>query len=426
MAPAPRRIPPAQRRRRYLYVLAAVIALAGIAIAATAAVIATTSPAARLGRAPGFGAGGGQLVNPQGAGALVPAADLVSDPVFVNLKMGFALETTERNSVTVERLARSDDGGRSWHISGAPFPVAGDFSTLQFISPRQGYVFGDSGLLVTSDGGRHWSLVPGLDGTLERAIPIGRNVWATFTRCVGVPGPSSRCPVLLAVSHDAGRHWHTVGQTPLTEAPSPSGGDVLARYSLSVAYLVSYGTSGGGLAETLDNGAHWKVLPDPCSEGFAKVDLAAPAAGQLWLICGALASSAGSLASPTSLASPGYLQPKVVYRSFDGGRSWKVMASSGFGKVATRPLGSIPLSGGISQLATISSTIAWLGLSHVGVIVSFDSGRDWQLAEGFRPGAAPSSVGVTFNNAVDGWAVAFRSGVWRTTDAIHWHLIGGA
>ncbi|MGH9292157.1 MAG: WD40/YVTN/BNR-like repeat-containing protein, partial [Acidimicrobiales bacterium] len=356
-------LPLVDRHRRRLYVVAALIALAGTAIAATAAVLVTAPPPQRLGAAPGLNRGQGTAGKPQGAGALVPASDLVSDPVFVTLRVGFALETTEAHAVTVERLARSDDGGRSWYVSGSPFPVAGDFSTLQFISSRQGYVFGDAGLLVTSDGGRHWTLVPNLQGTLERAIPVGDNVWATFIHCGGLPRPTARCPVYLAISRDGGRHWHTVGPTGLDEAPSPFGGDVLARYSLSVAYLVSYGTSGGGLSETTDDGAHWRPLPDPCSGGWATADLAAPSAGQLWLICGA-AVRPGSR-----------LQPKVVYRSSDGAHSWQLVASTGFVASEPAPVGSIPLSGGVSQLATISPDVAWLGLSGVGVAVSFDSGR---------------------------------------------------
>jgi len=102
-----------------------------------------------------------------------------------------------------------DDGGRTWRVTGSPFPVDWGFSTLQFISPEQGYIFGNSGLLDTSDGGRSWHEVTGLNGTLERAILIDSNVWATGTTCPlpGVPGP---CSVGVAISTDGGE----TGRTP--------------------------------------------------------------------------------------------------------------------------------------------------------------------------------------------------------------------
>jgi hypothetical protein len=411
---------PVGRRRhpvRTLVVSFLLLAAAG-ACAVWAVVVASSQPVALLRNSPGRAGprpGSGRGTEPSGAtGSYVPAADLVSDPVFVTLRVGFALETTETNSLTVERLARSDDGGRSWYVTGSPFPVAGDFSTLQFISARQGYVFGPSGLLVTSDGGAHWSQVVTLDGTLQRAIPIGRNVWATFTKC-GPPGLAASCAVGAAISLDGGLRWHDVTDPPIAEAPGPAGGDILARYSLNAAYVVSYGPTGGGLAFTDDDGATWRRLSDPCSGPWADVDLAAPGPGDLWLVCGAIAPRTSGV------------QAKVAYRSDDGGRSWVLMASSGFAPGAAEPVGDLPLSGRVSQLATISAQRAWLGVAGLGVMVTFDSGRDWQLASGFPAATSPSpAVGVTFNNVVDGWAIEIRHGVWRTSDAVHWRLVDGS
>ena len=410
----------ARRRRRTRALAGLLLAVAGTA-AALAAVVASSVPVARLrtatppgGSGPGHLRSGGRAAGGTGDGAIVPAADLVSDPVFVTLRVGFALETTEHDSLAVERLARSDDAGRSWYVTGSPFPVAGDFTTLQFISAEQGYIFGPSGLLVTSDGGTHWSQVVTLAGTLQRAIPIGSNVWATFTRCSGPPGLTKSCPVGVAISSDGGRRWRGAADPPLRQAPGPAGGDILARYSLDTAYIVSYGPAGGGLAVTYDGARSWQRLADPCSGAWDQVDVVSPSYDQLWLVCGAL-TAPGSL-----------LQPKVAYRSFDGGRSWHLMASSGFAPGSAGPVGRLPLSGRVSQLATISPERAWLGTGGLGVLVTFDAGRTWRLASGFAEGGSPSSaVGVTFNNSLDGWAIEFRSGVWHTTDALHWRLVDG-
>ncbi len=413
-----------RRRRRTGLLCAGMLAVAG-GCAATAVAISARRPVEQL-RTTGGGGAPVKPSKPVGAGALVPAADLVSDPVFVTTRVGFALETSQHGYLAVERLARSDDGGRHWYVTGSPFPVPGDFTALQFISARKGYVFGESGLLVTSDSGVRWTQVASLNGTLQRAIPIGENVWATFTRCSGPPGVEQRCPVGLAISYDGGRHWDPVTDPPITEAPSPAGGDILARYSSDEAYVISYGPTGGGLAFTSDAGKTWSRLPDPCSRAWAQVDMAAPnPPGTLWLVCGAATSASGATRD---------LQAKVVYQSSDGGKRWTLMSSSGFAPGSPSPVGVLPLSGTVSQLATITSTTAWLGVGGLGVIVTFDSGRNWQLAAGFPDSAVfqsgspplPESVGVTFNNDFLGWAIEFRRGVWATTDGVHWHLLDGS
>jgi hypothetical protein len=401
--------------RRRVVIIAALLLAASAGFAATALVVSSTPPSQLRVNRPGGGTGSPSASGGPGSGALVPAADLVSDPVFVNADVGFALETPEHGNLAVERLARSDDGGRTWRVTGSAFPVDWGFSTLQFISPDEGYIFGTSGLLETSDGGHSWHQVVGLNGTLQRAIPLGPNVWATVTRCPP-PEVSDRCSVGVAVSTDAGRHWQDVTPPPISEGRT--GGDILARWSLQAAYVLSYGPTGGGLAFTDDGGRTWTRLPDPCSGPFLREDLAAPlppagARSALWLICGAL----------TQPGEGG--EPKLVYRSYDDAQHWALVASTGFTSPAAAPVGQIPLSGWVSQLATINPYVAWLGVRGVGVIVTADGGGSWVTVDGM-PSTQPSTdVGVTFNNSALGWAIVFRAGVWRTTDGVHWTLMDG-
>jgi len=393
--------------------VAGLLLLAAGGFTATAVVVSGRSPAPQLnqqsGGPPGTGPGAtasGQLPN----SAAVPAADLVSDPVFVTDNVGFALATTERNAQQVERLARSVDGGRNWYVTGGEFPVSGGFSTLEFLSDGEGFVFGAAGLVRTSDSGARWHQVEGLGGQLQKVIPIGQNVWATFISCTGAPDPSAPCPVEVAISTDGGTHFARVAAPGIEEATD--GGDILARVTETSAYLLSYGSSGGGLAYTADDGQHWVRLADPCAGPSLAEDLAAPEDSFLWLICGA--------GHPSALG-----EPKSVYQSADGGRTWRLRATTGLTATEVAPVGEIPLSGSISQLATITRARAWLGLSGVGVVVTFDAGRTWKLATGLADIGPRSAVGVTFNNGVDGWAVVFRHGVWRTTDAVHWRLVDG-
>ncbi len=403
------------RRRHLLFALALVVVF-GIAATATY-VVRGHQPAPRLqagSKSPGT-LGGSGLPRP---GALVPADDLYSDPVFPTLQVGYAIERHATAGGNSEELARSEDAGRTWHLVG-PFPFANGYSQVQFVSIRSGYAFGPAGVAVTHDGGAHWAEGQALGGRLQRVVPIGDDVWATYAVCEGPPVASTLCSVHVAISTDGGIHWNQAATaSPLTQ--SFDGGDVLARMDRDEAYVVSYGPSGGGLAHTVDDGARWTSLPDPCS-AWDTVDIAAPKANVLWMICGG-APRAGGAASA-----------KAVFQSYDGGRTWVPRAYTGFGPASgplarRAPFGHLWFAGRLSQLATIDPTRAWIGVSGIGVLVTFDAGRDWALVKGMprdatRDGVA--GVGVTFDDPRNGWAIEFRLGVWRTRDAVHWQLIDG-
>lgn len=321
-----------------------------------------------------------------------------------------------------DHLAATDNGGKSWYLVGAAFPFDNGplgYSQVEFMTLEDGYAFGPAGLAVTHDAGRHWTEAVGLTGALQRVVPIGNDVWATEITCNGPPVATTSCSVELAISTDAGLIWQQVpGAMPLSEARS--GGDILARLTTTAAYVVSYGPTGGGLVLTTDAGRRWTRLPDPC-EHWQRVDVATPSDTDLWMICGGPPVLAGTASS------------KAVFRSYDGGKQWSLVASTGFGPpfgpgalhAPTGPVGSIAYAGQLSQLATISASRAWIGVSGVGVLVSFDYGRDWTLASGIEDDGHDTGVGVTFNDAVHGWAIEFHQGVFKTDNGLQWTLVDG-
>jgi photosystem II stability/assembly factor-like uncharacterized protein len=403
------------RQRSHLGLSLALLTMAVFVLAAgTAYVVAELRSKTPVETGPGqVNLGGGKL---PGAGAYVPAYDLSSDPVFPTLRIGYAIESHTTKAGTSEQLARSDDGGKSWRLV-RPFPFPNGYSQVQFFSLEDGYAFGPSGLALTTDGGGSWTVGATLGGTLERVTPISDNVWATYTVCQGFPVTSTTmCNVRLAVSRDGGRHWSTAAApSPLSEARS--GGDILARYSLDTAYIVSYGVTGGGLAVTRDNGRTWQKMPDPCS-AWQTVDMATVPGGVIWMICGGAPVMSGQASA------------KAVFQSYDSGRRWTLESYTGFGPATATwgsiaPVGNLWYSGQLSQLATISLGRAWIGVSGVGVLITSDDGKNWHLAEGLHDDGQDTGVGVTFNNADDGWAIEFHEAVWRTSDALHWQLIDG-
>lgn len=356
------------------------------------------------------------------AGAYVPVYDLASDPVFPTLKDGFAIERHVTGGVASEHLAATDNSGRSWYLVGAPFPFPSGYTGIQFTSTRTGYVFGPAGLAITDDGGLHWQSVS-LRGQPQRVIPVGLNVWATYTTCHGPPLGSTPCAVHLGVSHDGGLTWRSA-RAPSALAEPRSGGDILARVSLDAAYVLTYGSTGGAIAYTGDGGRTWSMRPDPCA-AWRRAEMAAVSGSLLWLVCG----------GPPVLQ--GEASPKAVLRSLDGGHRWVLEASTGLGpplgdavhrsgSSGSRPVGSLLYAGQISQLATLSTESAWIGLAGVGVIVTTDGGKSWTLAQGMHDRSPSTPVGVTFDDPFDGWALAFHAGVWHTTDGVHWHLVDGS
>jgi photosystem II stability/assembly factor-like uncharacterized protein len=349
------------------------------------------------------------------AGATVPAFDLWSDPVFPTLSVGYAIERHLTAAGPSEALARSEDAGRTWHLVGN-FPFASGYVEVQFISVSTGYAFGPAGLAVTRDGGARWVEGQSIPGRLQRVVPIGSDVWATFDLCHGPPEPATPCTVHLAISTDSGLRFSTA-PAPAPLPASFGGGDILARISDGAAYVVTYGPTGGGLAVTRDDGASWARLADPCSS-WPVVDLAAPAPGFLWMICGGARSDGGSA--------------KAVFQSFDGARRWRAKAYTGFGPDAgplarRAPFGRLPYEGQLSQLATINPVQAWIGVSGVGVLVTADHGREWSLVRGMSRATAAggAGVGVTFDDARHGWAIELRRGVWQTSNGVDWQLVDG-
>jgi photosystem II stability/assembly factor-like uncharacterized protein len=150
--------------------------------------------------------------------------------------------------------------------------------------------------------------------------------------------------------------------------------------------------------------------------------LALSGTDDLWLVCGGGAS--------------GGSQAKILYRSSDGGASWKVAAATPQppGEPPVTPsAGSLPLQGyvapysvGHKTLAVLSATDAWLFPTGGVVLATTDGGGDWtpvtqlQRAD-FGSGGAGN---ITFIDADHGWVAEFGVGVWQTVDATTWEPAG--
>lgn len=194
--------------------------------------------------------------------------------------------------------------------------------------------------------------------------------------------------------------------------PSPG---VLSRVSTSVAYVLGCGhialngSQPGVLARTEDGGASWQALslPQGCSAFGA--DLVALSTDDLWLV---------EFGQPAT-----DMTSKWVYRSYDGGTHWTLMASESLGH-PDQGSGHIFPTGDFGPLNVLGSepNRAWLAEDRGGLLVTADGGVTWQFAYSDPNAGAFGPPFVSFLDAAHGWA-ATGDGLWRTTDGETWKEI---
>ena len=274
-------------------------------------------------------------------------------------------------------LARTVDGGRTWHSVPAPAAVLSPHTTgvrmLRFADPQDGWAYGP-GLYATHDGGASWHRVrvPGAVGDLEAAggvayalingwlyrTPVGRDAWS---KVAGVPRGATRQGALTLTLH---------GKAAWLSGSFPSNG----------AFL--YATA---------DGVSWHKLASPCASPYAPAGLAAYDQQRITLLCQGN-GAAGSVG-------------KIWYSSADGGRIF-ARVSQWFGPGYYGPVAQ---PGPDRALAAV--TVGPMARS--GIEASSDGGRTWRdlfaVASGF---ASWSDFG--FTTAVQGVAVLQETALYMT------------
>jgi hypothetical protein len=305
-------------------------------------------------------------------------------------------------------LRRTDSGGATWRTVHAP-PAHGPagptgVSQIRFLTRSDGWAFGPQ-LWATHNAGRTWTRI-GTGGLRVTALEArGRRVFAVWARCTGTgAGFASRCTSFTVYSSPAGGDaWAPALAAPVA-APGPAGGAASLLLTGTSAYLL---TPAGALfagpltGESLQpiqqaTGAAGKLPAPPCPAGSPQPGgqpsgalLAAGPPPGLDLLC--------------TGPSAGGRQPKTIYASPDGGRTW-------------RRTGRAPAAGTASFLSASPSGALVLATS-LGIEVSTDGGATWLAAPGAMPAGGFAYAGMT----TDAQGVAVPAGpaehtVWLTYD----------
>lgn len=306
-------------------------------------------------------------------------------------------------------IARTDDGGRTWH--GVPAPVAGPpdgsegVSQIRFGDLKNGWVFGPQ-LWATHDGGQSWTRI-GTRG--ERVITLAvrdETAYAVWARCSGSgAGFSSRCTDLTLWSAAAGSNvWQRVAVPGRELGTGGPGRSVPLVLGGSGGYLLTPG--GQLLTGPVAAAGAWRAA------GGALAAAAPCAPGGTGQQAGLLLTDTGISTDPatTGLAvictMPGLTSggAEPVFFSPDGGKTWRPTGStSGHGRPAS-------LSGSPSGTLVLATSR--------GIRLSADRGKSWQAAAvtGPPPGGF-SYVGMT--TAEQGIAIpadTSEQAIWFTHD----------
>ena len=172
-------------------------------------------------------------------------------------------------------------------------------------------------LIGTTDAGRHWRVMTQLPAAVNQVqFFSGRLGVATSDRCLAAPS-TTRCPGQLLVSRDGGAHW-----TPVLAAPGPVFATAAAGGQLWAAEpsgsVISFLTS-------TDGGRHWMALGRatsrfPLTAGVRLSLALAPGdpPGLAWV----------SVFDQLSCAMHGCATAFLLH-SADGGRSWRPVTLAG-------------------------------------------------------------------------------------------------
>jgi len=324
---------------------------------------------------------------------------------FVDALHGWALGTASKGQTTYLVLARTTDGGATWHY--LPFEeqsianAVGTTWRIFFTDTQVGWLYGPN-LYVTRDGGTTWAAPPsgpvtiGLPPLLALSV-FGDSGWAVTAvqPCTTATGVGS-CPPHLLVSTDGGRGWTRATQQPVIAGTQAQ----IVRVSHDIGWILSWQPDRSSLAVTRDGGDTWQSLATPCAPETSLEDrMAALDDMRIWVVCG---------------GQPGAgMQLKQLITSTDGGRHWTYQPN-------------LPSSGYVQSLALSASTsgpMGWLAMARGPLYASTDDGRTWRPTNlaGTQVGQAGSGViEVTFTDALHGWA-ATSTEIFRTSDGgLHW------
>jgi photosystem II stability/assembly factor-like uncharacterized protein len=339
------------------------------------------------------GANGGTLT-----GGPVPAGTEATSVTFISPSTAFVLGTAPCDVEPCSAILETNDRGAHWVGLPAPkenvsYYLGNGLWGLRFADARNGYAFGQ-GLWQTADGGKSWQKATPPESTVLSLEAVeDRELVAVAQSCQ----PGQGCGRQLGVYHEPiGGSWSTVASvhTNFNDA------------SISVHGSVVWVLAGLKLYVSSDGGASFQTESPPCPARLGQPGSISDDGEHVYLLCsgnGAAGStqkyvyrSAGpnspwtlvgrppaggdggqiSAGSDNSIMIATYSGASLLYRSTDGGHTWRTALTEDDGGAGWNDLGFTTPSD-----AVVVHGPALAGSQRPGkVLLSSDGGLSWHTA----------------------------------------------
>jgi photosystem II stability/assembly factor-like uncharacterized protein len=287
-------------------------------------------------------------------------------------------------------LAGTNDYGTTWYGVSAPVTGAPDGSSgvsqIRFLNAHDGWAFGPE-LWVTHDGGAQWTREQTYGMRVTDLETAGARAFAMFATCTGTGADyAAFCSSFSLYSSPAESNaWQRVPLLPAGSTvyfhPGPVSESASLVLSGGTGYLLD---PSGELFSGPLSGAPWTKASPPAVSGHGQCLPGAPGPGgqptgallaanvnELILVC----TSATSRGADT--------QAKDIVESKDGGAHWS-------------QVGTAPAAGIAASVAIQAQDDLVVLATDTGLYRSANGGNSWRLAQRSPSGAAPAAPGFSY------------------------------
>jgi hypothetical protein len=247
-------------------------------------------------------------------GTEVPPRDILSIQMLsASNGVGVGVLAPRVNANGIAYLVRTDDGGATWRIAGAPLGILqlGRYSLfLGFSSRENGYISGAGVTDVTDNGGATWTpLTHAGRGILGWGTQHGRSLWMVVMRGCG-PGPS--CNSFLVTFRNDSSRASSYEAIPAKEVRS-------GLYASIYQYMVGPTSATSGVVVAAPIGG-WRAIFLTTDSGATWTRAADPGPG--WVVDGFVQPTSSHWVALCDQGPGSEVRAYRFMQTMNGGRSW--------------------------------------------------------------------------------------------------------
>jgi photosystem II stability/assembly factor-like uncharacterized protein len=303
----------------------------------------------------------------------------------ISLRVGWALGTSPCGPLVCMALARTRDGGATWHSLPVPAPVLtpspNGISRVRFANASDGWLFGPQ-VWATHDGGANWHQVAPLGGPVISLEAAGGRVWSLVGSAAGVSATVYAAPVATDDWQPVGSGAAAIGISlhgKVGYAATPDGAVIaLGSAGIEERGVPCAAASVAAVVAASDSDVAVVCAADAAAGSSTKTLLLSHNGGRTWSTGGAAPrggqTSGLSAASTHTFVVAATSGASYLYRTADGGRTWKTVFTDDGGGAPLTDLGFTDPTHGVAVLGAPSPKL----------LVSSDAGATWR-AQVFSP-----------------------------------------